>query len=425
MSEARSGGGADPGSGAADGPGARPGELSPAAAAEGVRARVLVLQNDPAFGETARNLEAARAALAGRRADLVVLPELFATGYQFASREEVLALAEPFPGGATAAALREIARESGAAVVAGVAERVRSGAIYNSAAVVLPSGFLATYRKLHLFAEERTWFAPGDRLPPVIWTPSGLRVGVMICFDWRFPEVARHLALEGADLLAHPSNLVRPYAPDAMVTRCLENLVFAATANRVGEEARGGRSPLRYIGRSQVVSPRGERLGALGPDAPGILEVEVDISLARGKGVTGCEDLLLARRRDLLALEARRDPAPARRATLARHEAPAARGGPHWDLFVEKEDGSLASFRLEERPRPGLAAARSFDHRPEVLDFEGDLGGGRGAVAIAARGAARALGGGTSAGFELSGDVAGGGTFRLAPAGAAERWRIG
>lgn len=339
--------------------------------------RVAVWQNDPAFGEVARNLEAARAALAGVKADLVVLPELFASGYQFASASEVRALAEPVPGGPTTAALEAIARETGATVVAGVPERAGE-ATFNAAAVVYPSGFLTTYRKLHLFHEERIWFRAGDEPPPVIRTPQGLRVGVMVCFDWRFPEVARHLAIEGADVIAHPSNLVRPHCPDAMVTRCLENKLFAATANRVGEEARGGRPALRYIGRSQVVAPSGARLASLGETGAGLLQVEIDPADARSKQVTGCEDLLAARRTDILRLEAVAPggAAPAR-TVLLRHDEPS--GAHHFDLLVERGRRLLA-WRLAELPRPGLRAERTFDHRLRYLDFEGDIGGGRGTV---------------------------------------------
>jgi len=65
-----------------------------------------------------------------------------------------------------------------------------------------------------------------------------MRVGMMVCFDWAFPEVARALALKGADLIGHPANLVLTYCQQAMVTRCIENLVFAVTANRYGTEER-------------------------------------------------------------------------------------------------------------------------------------------------------------------------------------------
>jgi predicted amidohydrolase len=339
-------------------------------------ARIAVIQTDPAFGEVARNLEDALALAAGVRAELVVLPELFATGYQFTSKAEARALAEPAPGGPTVAALEALARASGATVVAGLAEAAE-GEVFNAAAIVYPSGFLTTYRKIHLFGEENDWFAPGRALPPVIRTPQGLRVGIMICFDWYFPEVARHLALGGADVIAHPANLVLPHCPDAMPVRCLENRVFAATADRVGVEARGGRRPLRYIGRSQVVSPLGERVAALGGEAPGIAIAEVDPGLARTKAVTPRDDLFRARRADLFGDGAATRPAREGGYAALLHTAPGA--SPHVDLFFES-GGRLIAFRAAALDPLPAEVERAFDHRKAYLEREGDLGGARGVV---------------------------------------------
>ena len=90
------------------------------------------------------------------------------------------------------------------------------------------------------------------------------RIGLMVCFDWFYPESVRTLALKGADIVAHPSNLVLPHCPDAMITRCLENRVFAVTCNRIGSEERGGKEKLSYIGTSEIVSPTGKILSGRG-----------------------------------------------------------------------------------------------------------------------------------------------------------------
>jgi len=168
--------------------------------------------------------------------------------------------------------------------------------MYNSSAMVGPTGLLGLYRKVHLFDRERLFFRPGDVGFPVYDLPFG-RVGMMICFDWIYPEAARTLALKGAQLIAHPSNLVLPYCPDAMVTRCLENRVFAATADRVGREERGGYD-LRFIGKSEIVSPRGTILGQLGTDDVGICISDVDLREADDKKVNQHNDLLVQRRPD-------------------------------------------------------------------------------------------------------------------------------
>jgi Predicted amidohydrolase len=106
---------------------------------------------------------------------------------------------------------------------------------------------------------EKNCFEKGD-LPLKVFNIGSARVGVMICFDWRFPETARTLALSGADLIAHPSNLVLPHCPQSIITRCLENRIFIVTANRVGTEKRTPNNSLNFIGQSQVVDPDGNIL---------------------------------------------------------------------------------------------------------------------------------------------------------------------
>ncbi len=259
--------------------------------------RVGYFQFDPLFGEVQRNLDHVAARLAQVEADLIVLPELFASGYQFVSKEEVLRLAEPVPGGDTTARLCEVAAQRGVTIVAGLPERA-GDRCYNSAVVVGPSGVLGCYRKTHLFFEETLFFAPGDSGFQV-WEIAGAKVGVMICFDWFYPEAARTLALKGADIIAHPSNLVLPHCPDSMVTRCLENRVFSITANRIGSEARGGKDRLTFIGTSEVVSPRGRILHRSPRDAEELTVLDINPAEARIKSLNPYNDPLRDRRPSL------------------------------------------------------------------------------------------------------------------------------
>lgn len=251
------------------------------------------LQFDPAFGQVDRNIGRVVALVKSVEADVLVLPELFNTGYLFTSKQEVIGLAEEIPGGRTAKALIAVAKEKGVHIVAGLAER-DDGRIYNSAVLVSPGGYLGTYRKIHLFFEEKLWFDPGDREPEVF--DIGLcRVGMMVCFDWFFPETARILALKGADVICHSANLVLPYCQDAMITRCLENRVFAVTCNRTGAEQRGGKS-LVYTGRSQIVDPRGNVLFRAERETEEIRVVDVDVKAARDKQLNEHNDLFADRR---------------------------------------------------------------------------------------------------------------------------------
>ncbi|MBE9531820.1 MAG: acyltransferase, partial [Proteobacteria bacterium] len=128
------------------------------------------------------------------------------------------------------------------------------------------------------------------------------KVGMMICFDWLFPEAARTLALKGADIICHPSNLVLPHCPQAMITRCLENRVFAVTANRVGSEARVGKERLTFIGKSQIVSPDGKVLVRASSTRTAARVVEIDPKVARKKDINPKNDVLDDRRRALYNL---------------------------------------------------------------------------------------------------------------------------
>jgi predicted amidohydrolase len=245
------------------------------------------------FGDVEANIREAISLAEGAPADFYVLPELFNTGYNFLERGEVDRVAEKAEGG-TFRALAAFARKSNCYLAYGFAERADH--IYNSAALVGPDGLVGLYRKVHLFDRENLFFAPGNLGFPVFALPFG-RVGMMICFDWIYPESARTLTINGAQLIAHPSNLVLPYCPDAMVTRCLENKVFAATADRVGMENRGS-FDLRFIGTSEIVSPSGEILTRLGAERAAIAVVEVDLHDADKKKINRYNDLITDRKPD-------------------------------------------------------------------------------------------------------------------------------
>jgi predicted amidohydrolase len=255
--------------------------------------RVAFVQGAPRFGRVAENLERGLELAASVEADLVVLPELWSSGYVFSSHAEVDSLAEDAHHGPTARALSAAARREACHLVAGFPERHR-GRFYNSALLVGPSGVKAVYRKLHLFEREQQWFSPGD-LPLAIHRVGPARVGLLICFDWRFPETARALALMGADVIAHPSNLVFPNAQAAMVTRAIENRIYTVTANRTGTESRpGGR--VAFTGRSQIVDPGGAIVARADARESCARAARVDLAKARDKSLTPMTHLFRSRR---------------------------------------------------------------------------------------------------------------------------------
>lgn len=255
--------------------------------------KIGILQHKPEFGEVEGNLAKINRMLSGVDADIVLLPELFATGYVFKDKDELLLYAEPFPGGRTHEALREIARKLDAAVFGSFPEIVGDN-IYNSAVFVEPSGETRLYRKIHLFDREKSFFTPGD-LPFEVFEFRGARIGMMICFDWIFPESYRTLALKGADIILHCSNLVLPFCQRATYAHAVSNRVFIAMANRIGMENRAS-VECTFTGGSIMYSPSGEVLIEMGKTEETVTVVDIDPAKAREKSVTAHNDVIQDRR---------------------------------------------------------------------------------------------------------------------------------
>ncbi len=219
--------------------------------------RIALLQDSGVPGDPAANLE--RLAMAARRSaaesiDLLIAPELYLTGYNIGDR--LRDLAEPADGPA-AKRVAEIAAETGVALLYGYPEAARKK-LYNAALLVDGTGAVrANYRKTHLFGpEEKRLFSPGDEL--VLVELGTLTLGLLICYDVEFPEAVRALVLAGADLIAVPTALMRPYenVPEQMVpARAFENQVFIAYANRCGQEGE-----VTYCGMSCIIAPDGKPL---------------------------------------------------------------------------------------------------------------------------------------------------------------------
>ena len=243
--------------------------------------KVAVAQTEPKLGENERNREEALALLeeaAAADAELLVLPECAIPGYMFDSLEEAWPYAEE-PGGPTTAALVAACARLDVYVVCGLLER-DGERLRNAALLVGPDGHIGTYWKTHLpFLGVDRFVTPGDSLD--VWeTPIG-RIGVEICYDLRFPEVTRTLALAGADLVAHPTNFpmaAKVQTEVVTLARAAENRIYLLTANRVGKERWGG-----FCGWSQIVDPFGKRLAEANETEEALLFAEVDLEKARDK----------------------------------------------------------------------------------------------------------------------------------------------
>ncbi len=260
--------------------------------------KVGYIQNSPEFGEKEKNFKDVFNLVGDLKADLLVLPELFATGYTFKSEKEAEKLAED-KNGLTSRFLKDLSRKTSATVVAGFAER-EGDKIYNSSLIVSRGKVIDTYRKIHLFNKEKLWFSPGNK-PLKVYDIDGVKIGVMICFDWIFPEVSRTLALKGAQIIAHPCNLVLPYCQKAMTTRCLENRIFAVTANRVGNEKRG-KDDFTFTGGSQITATDGKVLSSASTEESQIDIIEIDESKANNKAINDYNDVFADRRLEYFEL---------------------------------------------------------------------------------------------------------------------------
>ena len=246
--------------------------------------RIGFVQFTPILGALDHNVERLFELVRRRAepADLLVLPEMALTGYAFRNREELGRITTPGNTARTLDVAVRLSRLFGdAAVVVGYPEPA-GDVFYNSCMLVGPDGLLGSYRKTHLFGAEKDLFSPGDTGFRV-FRVRDFTVGMMICFDWFFPESVRTLALRGAEIVAHPTNLVMPYCQRAMFTRALENSVYTITANRCGMEMH--QKELRFTGESVIYGPRGNILASGPRTEDHVAIIEIDIHRARNKNL--------------------------------------------------------------------------------------------------------------------------------------------
>lgn len=246
--------------------------------------KVAGVQMDVRFGEREKNLARMEEALgeATRQgARLVVFPECALSGYCFENLAEARAHAEPLPG-RSVNHLAQACRKLDVFAVMGLLEQ-DGDRTFNAAALVGPEGLIGSYRKIHLpYLGVDRFTTPGDR-PFGVWPTGEIKVGMNICYDGAFPEAARAMALDGADLIVLPTN----WPPGAECTaefvinaRAMENHVYYMAVNRVGEE-RG----FRFIGQSKICGPSGNVLAQASSEDETIVYAEVDPILARRKKV--------------------------------------------------------------------------------------------------------------------------------------------
>lgn len=186
--------------------------------------------------------------------DLLMLPELCNSGYNFANTKEAHLCAEEAENSRFISFLQGKCRELDCSIVSGFNELDKSK-LYNSSVLVSQNGLQGVYRKLHLFNTEKQFFQPGNLGLPVFQINEA-KIGMLICFDWIFPEAWCSLAVKGVDLICHPANLVLPgFAQQAVPVHSLTNRIYVITANRTGSE-----KELTFTGRSIIADPKGYHL---------------------------------------------------------------------------------------------------------------------------------------------------------------------
>ena len=241
--------------------------------------KVAAVQMDVHLGDPSRNMEVIFGYAEDTEADLVIFPECANSGYAFDSRSEALPFAQTVPGSLTEG-LAVAAKKKKRCFAAGLLE-VQDGELFNTAVFVTPDGKIQIYRKTHIpFLGVDRFVARGNVLP-VFDSPIG-RIGLIICYEWRFPETARSLALQGADLLIGLSNWPggAKIIPELLVpARAAENRVWVLSVNRVGTEHGS-----QYIGRSSVIDPEGNTVARL-KDEEGILAAVIDPAQSRAKRI--------------------------------------------------------------------------------------------------------------------------------------------
>jgi len=246
------------------------------------RFELAVVQMDVRLGDLSHNVARIEGFIresVGAR--LCVFPECAITGYTFESLDEARRYAETIPGPSTAK-VAQVCGERGVHVVVGLVERDEDR-VYNSLALIGPGGVIGVYRKTHLPHLGVDHFASRGDHADRVYDLGFVRLGMNICYDGAFPETARLLALRGADLIVLPTNWpngAEEFARYGINTRALENVVYYASCDRVGDE-RG----FRFIGLSRISDPHGRTLAEADGFSETILQATIDPSIARRKRI--------------------------------------------------------------------------------------------------------------------------------------------
>ena len=261
--------------------------------------KIAVVQSCPKISDTRQNFESIHRIIEIVESDLVVFPELATSGYFFTDKAQLRAHALVWNESLHLLEIQTMSTRTNKIIVIGFPEK-EGDLFFNSAGIFMPNSALSrVYRKTHLFYKEALVFEPGDTgffcVHDVV---RDCVIGLMICYDWRFPEAARSLALQGADLIVCPSNLITSLSGKVFPARAIENKVYMAVANRVGEETREGET-LVFRGESGIYDYTGEPLAMASLGHEEIIYADIFPKQTRNKAFNPVNDIFKDRRPDM------------------------------------------------------------------------------------------------------------------------------
>ncbi len=242
--------------------------------------KVGYIQFQPALGDREANIKKIENLLPkASSADLIVLPELANTGYNFLTREDAVKCSEEISKSKFVEFLASFAKKQNQYIVAGMNEK-KGDDLFNASVLIGPKGYVGKYQKIHLFLNEKDIFKAGEAGLPV-YDIDFCKTSMLICFDYIFPEIWRIVAMKGADIVCHPSNLITTNAEKCIPAQAFMNKMYIITSNRYGTEG-----DITFSGKSFITNPDAKIIDRAIADEDAVSIMDIDIAEARNKFVT-------------------------------------------------------------------------------------------------------------------------------------------
>lgn len=249
--------------------------------------KVSCYQFDIKYKDIQFNLEKVSSKIPTINSDLIVLPELFTTGYYFDKKSDLIKFSEEIPNGETTQKLITIAKQFNKFIVGGISE-IENENLYNTTVIIGPEGLIGKHRKVHLPKDEKHIFSKGQNFDT--YSINKVKIGIIQCFDSWFPEASRILMLKGANIFINPANFGGPWSLDIIKARSIENKVYSILCNRIGSENIKGEIA-KFRGKSMIVNYTGDVLAQAGKKEE-IITSEIFPQETISKETIVCDDII-------------------------------------------------------------------------------------------------------------------------------------